>query len=184
MYPTEYAYHNGSVTRSESAGVNCTRYTYIYPTGLGNFLNTSQYIVCHGAQLQLADSDLGPEQYSADACYVWSAGSDHSQLLFIFPTIVTLTTITLHYYSDSVRGLSRLGFFAVPDDFNIWDALTTSYSNVQVAAVPPGGEPAGCRSVSVSVNFNTKKVVMNKIKSGFQFAVSEVDFFICDGESC
>ena len=184
MYPTEYAYHNGSVTRSERAGVNCTRYTYIYPTGLGNFLNTSQYIVCHGAQLQLADSDLGPEQYSADACYVWSAGSDHSQLLFIFPTIVTLTTITLHYYSDSVRGLSRLRFYAVPDDFDIWDAVIISYRYVEVAAVPPGGEPAGRRNVSINVNFNTKKVLMQKFSSSFQFAVSEVEFFNCKPTQC
>ena len=91
-----------------------------------------------------------------------------------------MNTITLHYYSDSVRGLPRLKFYVVPDDFDIWDALTTSYRFVEVTAVPPGGEPAGRRNVSISVNFNTKKVLMHKLRSDFQLAVSEVEFFKCN----
>ena len=98
-------------------------------------------------------------------------------MLFIFSTTVTLTTITLHYYSDSVQGLPRLRFFAVPDDFDIWYAVIISYSNVLVAAVPPGGEPAGRRNVSINVDFNTRKVLMHKHSSDFKFAVSEVEFF-------
>ena len=47
------------------------------------------------------DYDLGPKQYSSGHSYVWSAGRG-GQLLFIFPTRVFLTTITLHYYFDSV----------------------------------------------------------------------------------
>ena len=70
----------------------------------------------------------------------------NGQLLFIFPTAVSLTTITLHYYSDNIRGLPRLRFYAVPDDFDVWDAPTTSYPHVDVALVPPGGEPAGRRN--------------------------------------
>ena len=107
------------------------------------------------------------------------------QLLFIFPTMVNLEAITLHYYhdSDSIQGrshsLPRLRFYAVPDDFDIWDALSASYRSVEVAAVPPGGEPAGHRNVSINVKFNTKKVLMNKFRSNFQFAVSEVEFFTC-----
>ena len=90
-----------------------------------------------------------------------------------------MTTITLHYYSDSDRGLPRLRFYAVPDDFDIWDAPTTSITNVDVAAVPPGGEPAGRKNFSINVNFNTKKLLMYKFSSTFQFAVSEVEFFNC-----
>ena len=110
---------------------------------------------------------------------MWSAGSDR-QLLFILPTRVSLTTITLHYYSSSIRGLSRLRFYAVPDDFDIWNALTISYPYVDVAPVPPGGQPADRRNVSINVNFNRKKVLMYKYNSAFTFAVSEVEFFtIC-----
>ena len=58
---------------------------------------------------------------------MWSAGRG-GQLLFIFPTRVSLTTITLHYYSDSVPGLPRLRFYAVPDDFNARDAPTEGSS--------------------------------------------------------
>ena len=86
-----------------------------------------------------------------------------------------MTTITLHYYGDSVRGLPRLRFYAVPDDFNVWDLPATSYPHVDVAAVPSGGEPAGCRNVSININFNTKRVLMYKYSSAFEFAISEVE---------
>ena len=92
-----------------------------------------------------------------------------------------MTTITLYYYSDSVQGLPRLTLYAVPDDFDVWDLPTTSYPCVAVASVPSDGEPAGRRSVSINVNFNTKRVLMYKFSSSFKFAVSEVEFFTCNG---
>ncbi len=97
----------------------------------------------------------------------------------IFPTRISLTTITLHYYSDSNRGLPRRRFCTVPDNFEVWHAPTTSYPHVDVAAVTPGGEPAGRRSVSIITNnyFNTSKVLMFKYSSSFQFTLSEVEFF-------
>ena len=139
----------------------------------------AEYIHCDGTRLRLSDSDLGmQDQYTPTRFYRWGH-STHS-LLFIFPIRVTLTTITLHYYSDNVQGLPRLRFYVVPDDFDIWDALITSYRHVQVVAVPPGEEPAGRRNVSINVNFNTKKVLMHKLRSNFQLAVSEVMFFTCN----
>jgi hypothetical protein len=129
-------------------------------------------------QLLLRDSKFGQEQYQSSDYYVWSAGSD-GQLLFIFPTRVTLTRITLHYYSDSTQGLPRLRFYAVPDDFDAWDGLTSGTPYRGIAVLPPGEQPAGRRNVSISVNFNTslRKVWMYKYSSSFQFAVSEVEFF-------
>ncbi|MCG8620548.1 MAG: hypothetical protein MJE68_00935 [Proteobacteria bacterium] len=124
----------------------------------------------------MTDSDLGQEQYQISDYYVWLAGSD-AQLLFIFPTRVSLNTITLHYYSDIVRGLPRLRFFAVRGSFDIWDSPTVSIPREDVASVPPGGESAGRRSVSINFNFNTTKVLMFKYSSSFQFVVSEVEFF-------
>ena len=156
-----------------------------YPAGhQDQSIHPEEYIHCDGTQLRLTDSNLGQEQYQAAAYYYWwSTGSD-AQLLFIFPTRVSLTTITLHYYSDSIRqGLPRLRFYAVPDDFDIWDAPRTSYPRVVVAAVPPGGGPAGRRNISISVNFNnTKRVLVYKYVSGYQFAVSVVVFYICSGK--
>ena len=172
MYPSEYAYHGNSVNRAESASARCRS----YPSGLLTGVFTEQYIHCNGTQLKLTNSDLGHEQYSSSDYYVWPAVRD-GQLLFIFPTRVSLTTITLHYYSDSDRGLSRLRFYAVPDDFDVWDAPSTDIPSVDVAAIPASGEPAGRRNVSVNVNFNTQKVLMYKSSSKFQFAVSEVEFF-------
>ena len=153
MYPSEYAYHDDSVNRAESDSANCRR----YPSGLKVAVSTQDYIHCDGSQLKLIDSDLGSEQYNSSAHYWWNARRD-GQMLFIFPIRVSLTTITLHYYSDSDRGFPRLRFYAVPDDFDIWDASTTSNPHVDVAAVPPGEEPAGHRKVSINVNFNAKRV--------------------------
>ena len=101
-----------------------------YPAGNEDWaVYPEHYIHCDGTQLKLVDSDLGQEQYSSSDHYEWSAGNGE-QLLFIFPTRISLTTITLHYYSDSVRGLPRLRFYAVSDDFDVWDAPTLSYSTV------------------------------------------------------
>ena len=174
VYPSEYAYHDDSVTRTESARANCRN--YLVDT-LPNGVDPKHYIHCDGTQLKLTDSNFGQQQYQPTDYYVWS--SSDRQLLFIFPTRVSLTTIILHYYSDSVRGLSRLGFYAVPDDFNVWDAPRTSYPRVDVASVTPGGGPAGRRNVSINVNFNTKKLLMFKYSSTFPLTVSEAQFFNC-----
>ena len=174
MYPSEYAYRHDSVWRTESDSANCDR----YPATDGDM--GIVYTHCDGEQLKLSDSDRGSNtKYTVTSYYVWSTGTN-GQLLFIFPTRVSLTTITLHYYNDSVQGLPRLRFYAVPNDFDVWDPPSTSYPRVDVTSVPPGGEPAGHRNnVSLSVNFNTKKVLMYKYSSTFQFAVSEVQFFQC-----
>ena len=183
VYPSEYAYHGTSVTRTESAGANCM----MYSSGLKSDVYTEQYVHCDGVQRKLSDSNIGtkPEQYRSSDYYVWSAGTNRRQLLFIFPSMVNLVTITLHYYSDRdsfqgrSHGLPKLKFYAVPDTFDVWDAPLLSYTSVIVAAVPPGGQPAGHRNVSTDIKFNTKKVLMEKFSSSFHFAVSEVEFFIC-----
>ena len=174
VYPSEYAYKDDSVAEHESSSANCRR----YPSRLQTGVYTEQYTHCDGTQLKLTDSDLGQGQYQTSDYYVWFAGSA-AQLLFAFPTRVSLTTITLHYYSDSHRGLPRLLFYAVPNDFDVWDLPTTSYPRVEVVSVPQGGGPAGRRSVSINVNFSTKKLLIYKISSMFAFAVSEVEFFTC-----
>ena len=175
MYPSEYAYRDDFVTRIENGSANCRS----YPRGLiPGSVSSEHYIHCDGTQLKLADSNLGLEQYRPTDYYIIVSSSVSGvQLLFIFPTNISLTTITLHYYSDSVRGHPRMRFYAVPDDFDVWDAPIISYQSVDIASVPPGGEPVGPRSVSFNVNFYTKKVLMFKYSSLFQFAVSEVEFF-------
>ena len=170
VYSSEYAYHDDFAIRAESASARCRRYEAI------DGLRSTDFIHCDGTQLKLADTNLGTEQFSSSSHYQCTAGSD-GQLLFIFPTKVSLTAITLHYYSDSDWSLPRLRFYAVPDDFDIWDAPTSGTPYGGVASIPPGGDIAGHRSVSINVNFNTKKVLMYKYSSSFQLAVSEVQFF-------
>jgi hypothetical protein len=130
----------------------------------------------------LSDSDRGSNtDYIATSYYEWNTGSAE-QLLFIFPTRVSLTTITLHYYSDSVRGRPRLRFYAVPDDFDVWDILASGNRYVGIVSVPPGGEPAGHGILRINTIFNTKKILMYKFSSSFVFAVSEVEFFTSCGK--
>ncbi len=178
MHPSEYAYRDDSINRAESVSANCRN----YPSGLEAGDYTEQYIHCDGNRLRLTDSNLGQEQFRYSEYYWWSAHSV-GQLLFIFTTRASLTTITNHYYSDSDRGLPRLRFYAVPDNFDIWDAPALSYPHADVTSVSPGGEPAGRRNISISVNFKTKKVLMYKDSSSFKFAVSEVEFFTCESTS-
>ena len=176
MKPSEYAYHDSSVNRAENPSAKCRSY-------LDGPAYPQQYIHCDGTQLLLSDSNLGQEQYQTNEYYRWSTGLEiNRKLLFIFPTAVSLTTITLHYYSDSFRGLSRLRFYAAPDDFNVWDALVTGTPHVDVVEVSPGGEPRGRRNISINANLNTTKVLMHKYSSSFLFAVSEVEFFKCSGK--
>ena len=172
VHPSEYAYKSNSVTRSEEGEANCR----MYPPNIED--RGIHYTHCDGTPLRLTDSDLGSEQYSSSDYYVWNAGPSAHQLLFIFPTRVNLTTITLHYYSDNDRSLPRLRFYAVSDDFDIWNAPSASYNFVDIAAVPPGEEPAGRRNVSVNFTFmSITKILMYKSKNSFAFAVSEVEFF-------
>ena len=175
VYPSEYAYHDNSVSRAESDSANCRRYP---PGNLPGGLHPEHYIHCDGTQLKLADSNFGQEMHHSSDYYMWTADND-GQLLFILPTRISLTNITLHYYSDSIRGRPRLRFYGVPDDFDIWDALTPGNPYVGNPAVPPGGEPAGHRNIKFNVNFNTKKMLMYKFSSTFSFEVSEVEFFKC-----
>ena len=132
------------------------------------------YIHCDGEQLKLSDSDRGSStKYTATSYYEWPARSA-VQLLFIFPTRVSLTTITLHYYSDSVRGLPRLRFYAVPDDFDVWDTPASSISYIGIDS-DSSGEDIIHRNIFV--NYNTKKLLMFKYSGTLAFAVSEVEFF-------
>ncbi len=167
VYPSKYVYRDDSVTRAESARANCTRYHEVY-------------ICCDGNQLKLSDSEGGPHmEYTANSYYVWTNDSV-GKLLFVFPTRVSLTTITLHYYSDSDRGLPKLTFYAVPDDFEIWDTPSGRDPIVGSTSPQQGGEPVGMRNRNVTIknaNLHTKKVLMIKLRSKLQFAASEVDFF-------
>jgi hypothetical protein len=138
-------------------------------------VHSEDYIHCDGTQLKLADNNIGQEQYQSYDYYVWNSGNG-AQLLFIFPIRVSLTTITLHYYSDSARGRPKSRFYAVPDDFDVWDTPTSGTPYIGTSSVPPDVEQAGRRSVSLNTNFNTNKVLMYKFHSSFQFAVSEVFF--------
>ena len=171
VYPSEYAYHEDSVYRTERSSANCRN----YQSGFDSTAQSENYIHCNGTPLRLTDSDIGSEQYTTSDYYVWPAGSRHSQLLFIFSTTISLKTVTLPYYHTFVIGLPRLRFWAVPDDFDAWDALSSSYSYVEV---PPGGNSsAGLGNISINIEVFTKKVLLFKFSSSSAFVLSEVEFF-------
>ena len=183
VYPSEYAYLKDSVYGIERDSVTCRNYR------IKLLVRSEDYIHCDGTQLRLTDFDIGSEQYNPSEYYVWLGNERRShQLLFIFPTRVNLTTITQHYYHTSGRGLPELRFYAVPDDFDVWNAPLSSYSHVDVAAVPPSGEPAGHRNVSITVTYYhyTSKLLLVKFASSYPFQVSELEFlcYNCNGKNC
>ena len=187
VQPTEYAYHKQATGTGggEAATAMCT----VYPEGLANDTESDvdlseRYTHCNGTQLRLTDSELGPEKsINYSLYYEWGKGT--TQLLFIFSTRVNLTTITLHYYSGGQYSLPSLTFYAVPDNFYVWNNATFgNYTFVTLTSEPQADLGSKSRrNVSVNVNFNTKKVLMVKERSGFNFAVSEVESFTrCNGK--
>ena len=117
--------------------------------------------------------------YRSSDYYEWPAGSEPRKLLFIFPTTVGLTSMTLTYYSDSQRGRPPLRFTAVPDDFNVWDEVLPSYSYIDIAGTPHGSESVGrTRNIVVNlVTIDTTRLLMVKEASSLKFALSEVLFY-------
>ena len=179
VYPSKYTYQKNSVSRMEHSDANCRAYP---EAAIGPGLHRSNYIHCNGTQLLLTDSHFGSEMYNEADYYRWPSNLVGSQLLFIFPTRVNLSTITLHYYSDSVRGLPTLRFYAVPDDFDVWDAPITMYPYVDIASVQPAEVPGGSTNTSVHTNFLSKKLLLYKSRSSYMFSLSEVEFFTCNSK--
>ena len=65
----------------------------------------------------------------------------------------------------------------MPDNFDVWDAPTTSYIIADIAAVTQSSNVVGRRNVSVGFNATTMKLLMYKFRSTYSFTVSEVEFF-------
>jgi hypothetical protein len=63
----------------------------------------------------------------------------------------------------------------VTGDFDVWDVPM----NALFVSIKQGGEPTGGRNITIKINanFNTKKVLMGKLRSDLQLAASEVEFF-------
>ena len=173
--PIRVAYHNDSVTRAESDSANCSSYPPGLISGSGY---PEDYIHCDGTQPKLADSNWS--QYPSTDYYIWPADSD-GQLLFMFPTRVSLAAIRLHFYSDSGQGHPRLRFYAVPDDFDVWDAPNISYPHVEVDSIPL--HAGGWNSHIIVNNLNTKKVLMYMFSNSLVLAVSEVEFLTCTSKN-
>ena len=115
----------------------------------------------------------------------------YGELVFIFPTRVNLTTITLHYYSDNIRGFGFpcLEFTALQDDYRIAGDRVRQGTTIEAPRpVPPDGESTGPTSISVNhVNRTTKTILMSIIRCNLQpvtFALSEVEFFTCGAFAC
>jgi hypothetical protein len=85
VYPSEYAYHDDSVTRAESVSANCRR----YPPRVDD--RNIVYTHCNSQQLKLSDSDRGSNtEYTATSYYEWTAGRG-DQLLCTTTVIVSET---------------------------------------------------------------------------------------------
>ena len=174
--PSGYAYRDDSVFRTETDRAQCRSYPPVA------HVMGEDYMHCNGTQLKLTDSNYGSEQFRHSDYYIWPSGKLSSHLLFIFPTRVNLTTIAIHFYSNSTLGLPRLRFLQVKREFDIWDAPTLADRHVEITAVQLGGDSASLRNVSIHFEVNTTKILMIKLGSTVQFAMSEVEFLTCTGK--
>ena len=68
------------------------------------------------------------------------------------------------------KGLPRLRFLAVPDDFDVWNAPTLSFSHVDIAAVPTGEWSVSHRNVRLSFNTTTRKILTFKFSFFFHLS--------------
>lgn len=99
------------------------------------------------------------------------------KLLFVFPTRVNLTSIKLFFYNDAERGLPRLRFYAVPDDFDVWDDAIAANGYKEISAIPNDvGSVGRTRTVQFFITFHTARLLMEKYASSFKMALSEVQF--------
>ena len=64
----------------------------------------------------------------------------------------------------------------VYDDYDIWDAAPGHTLHVTFAPISSGEELEGPRHVSKTLNFNTNKLLMAKVGSDYNLALSEVEF--------
>ena len=166
------------MTRAKSDSDNCSS---CRPGPIPGSGYPEEYIHYDGTQLELADSNFEQgSQYPSTDHYIWPADSD-GQLLFMFPTRVSLAAIRLHFYSDSGQGHPRLRFYAVPDDFDVWDAPNISFPHVEVTSIPL--RAGGWNSHIIVSNLNTKKVLMYMFSNSSVLAVSEVEFLTCTSKN-
>ena len=171
VYPSEYAYRDDSVslTRFESASANSRNYP---PGDQKQSISPKDYIYCNGTQLKLTDSNLGQEQCQiiSGVLGVMSNCCSYSpQVSPWLPSHCSTTVTVTKVFPDWDSMLYQMTLISgIP-----------SSPSVNVAAVPPDGEPTDL-GMLVNINFNTKKVLMYEYGSSFVFAVSEVEFFKCE----
>ena len=145
-------------------------------------VDPTQHIRCTHPT-RLTDSDTGPTTYTEDiAADVYVSGNSAEQLLFIFPTSVSITAINLLYYSNTEdQGHPKLRLYAVPENFNVWDTVDSSYPSIFIDEALPGSEETGLRNVTREAGFQTTRVLLTKSESkNYNFVMSEVEFFTCD----
>ncbi len=142
----------------------------------------SQYVSCEGPT-RITDSEnsiLAFTHETHDSVYIW--GSEEDRVLFTFSTEKSFNSLAIHYFSNSDnQGLPKLKFYAVPDDFEVQDALKNEYLMAIIDEVRPGRENEGLCNKSKAVNFQSSKILMTKgYTKTYQFYVSEVEFFTND----
>ena len=133
----------------------------------------------------LTDSTTGDGTVNSTDYFLWRSNATNSRiLLFTFPQIVLLHTITLYYYIDRSSNVDPvLQFFAAIDNF---DLLLTTENNTLIESITVcenGSDPRN-RSFSFDPKM-MRKLLVTKNFGDYRFSLSEVKFYRSDcGKLC
>ena len=138
--------------------------------------SNSAYTTCQHP-CTLTDSNTGDGTVNSTDYFLWRFNASNPRiLLFTFPQIVLLHTITLYYYIDRRSNVDPvLQFFAAIDNF---DLLLTTENNILIESITVcenGSDPRN-RSLSFDPKM-MRKLLVTKNFGGYRFGLSEVEFF-------
>lgn len=181
LQPSTYAYRSDAL---ENSAVDDT------PNCAETDLDGIMYTSCNLPGLILTDTLLGPAQFEADSnsYYHWTK-TRTNQILFTFPTNVSVFMLQLHFYTDHDNGIAlpKTRLYLVDDSFRVSDTVDESSSSTRSFTIDAHpGESGVNERINVSRRLTdpfqnrTTKILLRIDQDKNALAVSEIRF--CTGE--
>lgn len=149
-------------------------------------INPTDYTRCTNLS-RLTDSELGPEELTANdsRVYRWEIGEN--LVLFTYnapPKLISAVTVYYYRNNDDIIGLPKIRFCAVPENSEVWNASDPlnndcrSQNEIRPDSDVACSNPPCRENVTIAFNYVTNNVLLEIAESkNFQLVVSEVQFF-------
>lgn len=146
-------------------------------------INGTTFTTCSSPHMILTDMTLGPDQFNASdpsTYYHWNKDT-MNQILFTFPTNVSVSRVQLHYYTNQGSGIalpkSRLTL--VNDTFTAADTLNDSIESFTIDEMTMGDEGLNIANRDLAGQFTTQILLRVEEHKVYALALSEIKF--CTG---